>query len=93
MRTKITVAHVVAVTSREGKAVGAAFDSIPKEDRCSLPPLKQKLNDYLWFCRGEVKRIRGGETCLGLAIEIVNGFNSHANCDQLVRAGWSTVVL
>lgn len=86
------MAHVVAVTSREWKAVGAAFDSISKEDRCFLPPLKPKLNDYLWFCRGEVKRIRG-ETCLGFAIGIVNGFNSRANCDHLVRAGWSTVVL
>ena len=47
---------------------------------------KQKLNDYLWFCRGEVKRIRGGGTCLGLEIGIVNEFNSCANCDQLVRA-------
>lgn len=87
------MAHVIAVTSREWKVVGAAFGSVSKEDRCSLPPLKQRLNDYLWFCRGEVKRIRGGGTCLGLEIGIVNGFNSRANCDQLARAGWSTMAL
>ena len=80
------MAYVIAATSREWKAVGAAFDSISKEDRCFLPPLKPKLNDYLWFCRGEVKRSRGGGTCLGLEIGIMNEFNSCANCDQLVRA-------
>ena len=88
------MAHGAAIASKEWKVVGAAFDSTSKDDSYSLLLLKQNLNDCLWFCRGEVNGIRqGGGTCLGLEIGIVNGFNSYAKCDQLVRAAWSAVAL
>lgn len=41
--------------------MGTAFGLSSKEDRSSLPLLKQKLNDCLWSYRSEVNRIRQGD--------------------------------
>lgn len=84
----------VLLTSKEWRVVGAAFSSASKKDRSFLSLLKQKLNDCLWFYRGEISRIRQGDgTWIGFGIRMANWFNSHAKCDQLVRAAWSPMGL